>query len=519
MIPKTHQKELERLKDLQLRASMGGGEKAMDRHRSQGKLTARERLEILFDPESFIELNDLAESQCVDFGMEKRKVPGDGVVIGYGTINGRLAFSYAQDSTVLGGSVGTIHGQKICRIMDEALKVKAPLICLNDSGGGRLHEGFFASKGVAGMFLRNTAASGVIPQISCIMGPCAGVSVYSPALTDFIIMIENQSQMIITGPKVIQDMTGEKVTLEELGGSDVHSSVTGQAHFVAKSDQESIELIRYLLSFLPSNHDEAPPSYACTDAPERKNDTLTDIVPANFKKAYDMHQVINQVVDNNEFLEVLPEFAPNIITGLARLEGNTVGIVGNQPSVMAGCLDCHSADKAARFIRFCDCFNIPLVNFVDVPGYFPGVTQEHAGIIRHGAKMLYAYAEATVPKITLALRKEYGGAVMAMCCAGMGVDLMLAWPIAQLVVLDTTAAINIIYHKDIQTADDPEAFKQQKIEEYDYKYSNPFHAASNMLVDRIIDPSETRTQIIRSLRMLKNKKRPEPFRRHGNIPL
>jgi acetyl-CoA carboxylase carboxyltransferase component len=519
MTAKTHQKELERLKSLQQRAFMGGGEKAIDRQRSKGKLTPRERLGLLFDQGSFMELNDLAESQCMDFGMGEKKVPGDGVVTGYGTIDGRCVFAYAQDATVLGGSVGTIHGQKICRIIDEALKVKAPLISLNDSGGGRLHEGFFASKGVAGMFLRNTAASGVIPQISCIMGPCAGVSVYSPALMDFIIMVEKQSQMFITGPKVIQDVTGETVNFEELGGAHVHSRVTGQAHFVTKTDQESITLIRYLLGFLPSNHDEAPPSYTCDDDPERKNDNLTEIVPADFKKAYDMHQVITEVVDNNEFLEILPEFAPNIITGLARLDGNTLGIVGNQPSIMAGCLDYHSSDKAARFIRFCDCFNIPLVNLVDVPGYFPGVDQEHAGIIRHGAKMLYAYAEATVPKITLALRKEYGGAVMAMCCAGIGVDLMLAWPIAQLVVLDTAAAINIVYRKEIMAADDPEAFRKQKIEEYDYKYSNPFHAASNMLVDRIIEPSETRTQLIKGLRMLKNKKRPEPFRKHGNIPL
>ncbi len=488
-------------------------------YRAKGKLTARERLDLLFDPDSFVELNDLAESQCMDFGMEKRKVPGDGVVIGFGTIEGRTVFAYAQDPTVLGGSVGTIHGQKICRIMDEALKVKAPLIGLNDSGGGRLHEGFFASKGVAGMFLRNTAASGVIPQISCIMGPCAGVSVYSPALTDFIIMVDKQSQMVITGPKVIQDVTGETVTLEELGGAHVHSRITGQAHFVTQTDQESIALIRHLLSFLPANHNQAPPARPCTDDPARKNNTLTQIVPASFKRAYDMHKVIAEVVDDHEFLEILPEFAPNIITGLARLEGNTVGIVGNQPSIMAGCLDYNSSDKAARFIRFCDCFNIPLVNFVDVPGYFPGVDQEKAGIIRHGAKMLYAYAEATVPKITLAIRKEYGGAVMAMCCAGMGVDLMLAWPIAQLVVLDTAAAINIIYRKEIQQADDPEAFKQQKIQEYDFKYSNPFHAASNMLVDKIIEPAETRTQIIQGLKMLKNKHRPAPFRRHGNIPL
>jgi len=506
MAAKTHPEELKRLKNLQQKAIMGGGEKAMDRHRSRGKLTARERLDLLFDKQSFVELNDLAESQCIDFGMDKRKVPGDGVVTGFGTVDGRTMFAYAQDATVLGGSVGTIHGQKICRIMDEALKVKAPLICLMDSGGGRLHEGFFASKNVAGMFLRNTAASGVIPQISCIMGPCAGVSVYSPALTDFIIMVKKQSQMVITGPKIIHDVTGETVTLEELGGADVHSRVTGQAHFVTNSDEESIKLIRYLLSFLPSNHEENPPSYPCDD-------------DAEFKRAYDMHEVITEIVDNKEFLEILPEFAPNIITALARMDGNSVGIVANQPSIKAGCLDFNSSDKAARFIRFCDCFNIPLVNLVDVPGYFPGVDQERAGIIRHGAKMLYAYAEATVPKITLALRKEYGGAVMAMCSAGMAVDLMLAWPVAQLVVLDTAAAINIIYRKEIQAADDPEEFKKEKIEEYNYKYSNPFHAASNMLVDKIIEPAETRTQIIKGLKMLKNKKRPEPFRKHGNIPL
>jgi len=519
MASKTHPEELERLRNLQQKAFMGGGEKAMERHRSRGKLPARERLDLLFDKGSFVELNDLAESQCVDFGMEKRKVPGDGVVTGFGTVDGRTMFAYAQDATVLGGSVGTIHGQKICRIMDEAIKVKAPLICLNDSGGGRLHEGFFASKGVAGMFLRNTAASGVIPQISCIMGPCAGVSVYSPALTDFIIMVEKQSQMVITGPKVIHDVTGETVTLEELGGSDVHSKVTGQAHFVTQSDEESIELIRYILGFLPSSNEENPPSYPCEDDPERKNNILADIVPAEFKRAYDMNDVIREIVDKSEFLEILPEFAPNIITGLARMEGNSVGIVANQPSVKAGCLDFNSSDKAARFIRFCDCFNIPLINLVDVPGYFPGVDQERAGIIRHGAKMLYAYAEATVPKITLALRKEYGGAVMAMCSAGMDVDLMLAWPVAQLVVLDTAAAINIIYRKEIQAAEDPDAFRQQKIKEYDYKYSNPFHAASNMLVDRIIDPADTRFQIIKGLRMLKSKKRPAPFRKHGNIPL
>ena len=516
---KTHHGELERLSSLEQRAEQGGGPEAIARHHQRGKLTARERLDLLFDPRSFVEINQLAESQAVDFGMQAKKVPGDGVVTGFGTVDGRLIFAYAQDVTVLGGSVGTIHGEKICRIMDDALKVKAPLVALNDSGGGRLHEGFFASRGVAGMFFRNTAASGVIPQITGMMGSCAGVSVYSPALTDFIVMVKGTSHMVITGPGVIKSVTGENVSIEELGGAKVHSEVTGQAHFVAESDAECIRTIRRLLGYLPSNHAQAPPVNDGGDDPERVDDSLEQIVPANLKKSYDMHQVIECIIDRQSFLEVLPRFAANIIVGFARMAGGTVGIVANQPRIKAGCLDVDASDKAARFIRFCDCFNIPLINLVDVPGYFPGVTQEQAGIIRHGAKMLYAYSEATVPKITLALRKEYGGAVMGMCCVGMGVDLMLAWPIAQLVVLDTTAAVDLIFRKEIQSAGDPESYRQQKIAEYDYKYSNPYHAASNMLVDSVIRPRETRPQLIRALRMLKNKERPAPTKRHGNIPL
>ena len=516
---KTHQSEKERLDSLEKRAELGGGPKAIERHHQRGKLTARERLALLFDAGSFVEVNQLAQSQSVDFGMQEKKVPGDGVVTGYGTIAGRLVFAYAQDVTVLGGSVGTIHGQKICRIMDEAIKVKAPLVALNDSGGGRLHEGFFASRGVAGMFYRNTAASGLIPQITGMMGSSAGVAVYSPALTDFIVMIKGQSHMVITGPAIIREVTGEDISLEELGGAKVHSEITGQAHLVAESDPECIEIIQKLLSYLPSNNSEHPPVVESSDDPDRVDDTLEEMVPADFKKSYDMRRVILRVVDNDDFYEIQPRFATNIIIGFARLDGNTVGIVANQPRVKAGCLDVNASDKAARFIRFCDAFNIPLINFVDVPGYFPGVTQEHAGIIRHGAKMLYAYSEATVPKITLALRKEYGGAVMGMCCVGMGVDLMLAWPIARLVVLDTTAAVNLIFRKEIKAAENPDAFRQQKIEEYDYKYSNPYHAASNMLVDSVINPRETRPQLIKALKMLKNKQRPEPNKRHGNIPL
>ncbi|MBW2441412.1 MAG: acyl-CoA carboxylase subunit beta [Deltaproteobacteria bacterium] len=516
---KTHQSELERLRELENKAKMGGGPKAVERHHKRGKLTARERLDLLFDPDSFVEVNKLAQSQSVDFGMQEKRVPGDGVVTGCGTIAGRLVFAYAQDVTVLGGSVGTIHGQKICRIMDEAIKVRAPLVALNDSGGGRLHEGFFASKGVAGMFYRNTAASGLIPQITGMMGSSAGVAVYSPALTDFIVMVKGQSHMVITGPAIIKSVTGEDISLEELGGAKVHSEITGQAHFVADSDAECIEIIKKLLSYLPSNKDEQPPVVPSDDDPDRTDDTLEKIVPADFKKSYDMHDVILRIVDNKDFYEILPRFAPNIIIGFARLDGHSVGIVANQPRFKAGCLDVDASDKASRFIRFCDAFNIPLINLVDVPGYFPGVTQEHAGIIRHGAKMLYAYSEATVPKITLALRKEYGGAVMGMCCVGMGVDLMLAWPIAQLVVLDTTAAVNLIFRKEIQAADNPDELRQQKIAEYDYKYSNPYHAASNMLVDSVIKPRETRPRLIKALRMLANKQRPEPNKRHGNIPL
>ena len=490
----THQSAADRLGDLENRAEKGGGQKAIERHHQRGKLTARERLALLFDAGSFVEVNKLAESQSVDFGMQEKKVTGDGVVTGYGTIAGRLVFAYAQDVMVLGGSVGTIHGQKICRIMDDAIKVKAPLVALNDSGGGRLHEGFFASRGVAGMFFRNTAASGLIPQITGMMGSSAGVAVYSPALTDFIVMVKGQSHMVITGPAIIKEVTGEEISLEELGGAKVHSEITGQAHFVADSDRECIEIIKKLLSYLPSHSGESPPVVKCSDDPDRVDDTLEKIVPADFKKSYDMRGVILRVVDREDFFEILPRFAKNIIIGLGRLEGHTIGVVANQPRIKAGCLDVDASDKAARFIRFCDAFIIPLVNFVDVPGYFPGVTQEHAGIIRHGAKMLYAYSEATVPKVTLALRKEYGGAVMGMCCVGMGVDMMLAWPIARLVVLDTKAAVNLIFRKEIKVAADPDEFRQQKIDEYDFKYSNPFHAASNMLVDSVIKPRETRAQ-------------------------
>jgi acetyl-CoA carboxylase carboxyltransferase component len=516
---KSHPTERARLEALEAKALRGGGQKAIERQHERGKLTARERIDALVDAGSFVELNMLAESQSIDFGMEEKRIPGDGVVTGYGTIEGRLVFVYSQDVTVLGGSVGRTHGEKICRIMDEALKVKAPLIGLNDSGGGRIQEGFIASKGVAGMFFRNTAASGIIPQISAMMGTCAGVAVYSPALTDFIIMVEGSSHMVITGPAVIKSVTGEDIPIEDLGGAKVHSEITGTAHLTAPNDEACLKLIRKLINYLPANNQEEPPKVACSDDPDRMDDTLEEIVPANLRKTYDMRKLIARIVDSGDFLELFPRYARNIIIGFGRLEGRTVGIVANQPLVLAGSLDVNASDKAARFIRFCDAFNIPLVNLVDVPGYFPGATQEHAGIIRHGAKMLYAYAEATVPKVTLALRKEYGGSVMAMCCMGMGVDQMLAWPIAQLVVLDTTTAVDLIFRKEITASGEPGAFRKEKAAEYDLKYSNPFHAAANMLVDTVIKPRETRVQLIKALRMLRNKERPRPARRHGNIPL
>lgn len=515
---KTYQTELKRLESLEAKARGGGGQVAVNRHHQKGKLTARERLSLLFDPESFFELNKLAETRNRDFEMDKKKIPGDGVITGYGEISGRLVFAYAQDSTYLGGSVSETHALKICRIMDKALTARVPLIALCDSVGGRLQEGFAASRGVAGMFYRNTAASGIIPQIAAIMGPSAGLAAYSPALMDFIIMTQT-SQMVITGPAIIKAVTGESATMEELGGARVHSEVTGQGHFVVDTDESAIQRIKELLGYLPSNKDENPPVVETGDALNRMDDSLEEIVPSEFRKAYDMHQVLLRIVDNRDFLEVLPKYAANIIIGFARLGGNTVGIIANQPLIKAGCLDVDSSDKAARFIRFCDAFNIPLINLVDVPGYFPGMKQEHSGIIRHGAKMLYAYSEATVPKITLTLRKNYGGANMGMCCMGMGVDIVMAWPIAKLAIMDSSAAIDLIYAKDISAAKSPEAFRDKKVKVYDYKYSNPFFAASAMLIDSIIRPRETRFQLINALKMLRNKQRPQPNKRHGNIPL
>ncbi len=518
-IEKTHEGELARFHSLAQKAKMGGGPQAIEKLHQRGKLTARERIDTLLDPGSFVEMYMLAECQSHDFGMQERKIPGDGVAVGYGNIDGRLVFVYSQDVTHLGGSVGWTHGEKICKIMDEAIKARAPIIGLNDSGGGRINEGATASVPVAGMFFRNTQASGVIPQISAMLGTCAGVAVYSPAITDFIFMTETGSQMVITGPGVIKQVTGEEISLDDLGGAKVHSQITGTSHFVAKDDADCMRQIRRLLSFLPSNNQEQPPIVDAGDDPNRIDEELAAMVPPDFKKVFDMRKLIQRVVDNGDFMEVLPKHARNVIVGFARLGGQTVGIVANQPMVMAGVLDVNSSDKAARFIRFCDAFNIPLVSMVDVPGFLPGRDQEYSGIIRHGAKMLYAFSEATVPKVTLVLRKMYGGAFMAMCSMGMGVDQLLAWPIAQLVVMNTDSAVNIIFRKEISQAEDKESFLAEKIAEYDYKFSNPFDTASKMVVTSVIEPRETRRRLISALRSLRNKKVTRPERKHGNIPL
>lgn len=519
MPDRTYQTETERLRSLKEKAKLGGGEKAIEKQHSRGKLTARERIEFLLDPGSFVEFNTLAEHQCYDFNMQEKKFPGDGVVTGYGTVDGRLVFIFSEDVTVLGGSVGTTHGAKICYTIDKAIMVGAPLIGLYESGGGRIHEGFTASRNVAGMFHRNTKASGVIPQISAIMGTCAGVAVYSPAITDFIFMVENTSQMFITGPGVIKAVTGEQMDIESLGGAKVHSEKSGNAHFVYPNDMECLLGIKRLLSFLPLNNIENPPLVDTGDDPTRATEDLMEIVPDDFRVPYDVKKVIYRIVDNGDFMEILPKFGQTLVIGFARLNGNTVGIVANQPLIMAGCLDIDSSDKGARFIRFCDAFNIPLVNLVDVPGFMPGKDQEYGGIIRHGAKMLYAYSEATVPKITLNMRKNYGGAVMAMCCKGTEVDQMFAWPIAKPVVLDTAAAVDIIFKKELAEAEDQAAEREQRIRDYDYYYSNPFNPAGKMLLDDVIEPQETRARLISALQMMRTKCEDKPRRKHGNIPL
>lgn len=513
---------VDKLNQLQSRRNaiaLGGGEEKIKKQHDAKKLTARERILALMDEGSFIEVDAFVTHRCNEFNMANTEAPGEGVVTGYGTVDGRLVYVYAQDFTVIGGSLGEMHAKKICKIMDMALKMGAPVIAMNDSGGARIQEGVNALAGFGDIFYRNTKCSGVIPQISVIMGPCAGGAVYSPALTDFIFMVENTSQMFITGPQVIKTVTGEDVTLEELGGAKSQAEKSGVAHFTSATDEECIAKIKRLLSFLPSNNLEGAPVDAPSDDINRISEKLTTIVPDDANKAYDVKAVIAEVVDNADFMEVMENYAKNIVIGFAKMNGATVGIVANQPMDKAGALDVNASDKAARFIRFCDCFNIPLVTFTDVPGFLPGVSEEHNGIIRHGAKILYAYSEATVPKINVIIRKAYGGAYIAMSSKHLGADMVMAWPTAEIAVMGPEGAANIIFKDDIKNSADPIAERKAKIEEYREKFANPYEAAKFGYIDDVIEPDSTRPRIIAALEMLASKRENSPSKKHGNIPM
>lgn len=511
--------KLNLLKKTRETIEFGGGEKRIEKQHKSGKLTARERLNLLFDENTFVEVDAFVKHRCTNFGMEKKSAPGEGVVCGYGKVNGRIVYAYAQDFTVLGGSLGEMHAKKIVKVMDLAVKVGAPVVGLNDSGGARIQEGVDALAGYGGIFFKNTVASGVIPQISAIMGPCAGGAVYSPALTDFVYMVDQTSQMFITGPQVIKTVTGEEVTAEELGGASTHNTTSGVAHFIAQNDEDCIEQIRKLLSFLPSNNAEKTPLVESIESPNMVLDKLNTIIPDGSNKAYDMKDIIYEIIDENDFYEVQPFFAKNIITGFARINGESIGIIANQPNAMAGSLDINASDKAARFIRTCDAFNIPILSLVDVPGFLPGTQQEYGGIIRHGAKMLYAYSEATVPKITLITRKAYGGSYLAMCSKDLGADVVLAWPTAEVAVMGPSGAANIVFKKDIKEAQDSAKMRTQKIEEYTNEFATPYKAAERGYIDDVIEPAVSRIRIADALDMLASKRESRPFKKHGNIPL
>lgn len=497
----------------------GGGTDKIKKQHDAGKKTARERIQMLFDEGSFVEIDAFVKHRSNEFDMPNTEAPGEGVVVGYGTVNGRLVYAYAQDFTVIGGSLGEMHAAKICKVMDMAMKMGAPIIGISDSGGARIQEGIDALAGFGNIFYRNTLASGVIPQIAIILGPCAGGAVYSPAICDFVFMVDNTSQMFITGPNVVKAVTGEEVSFDELGGAQTHSTKSGVASVRCKNEEECFAQVKELLDYLPSNNLELAPAYEETDEINRLSENLSTVVPEDANKAYDMKTVIAEIVDNGGFYEVFPQFAENIIIGFARMNGSTVGIVANQPKFMAGSLDVNSSDKAARFIRFCDSFNIPLVTFTDVPGYLPGTTQEHSGIIRHGAKMLYAFSEATVPKINVIVRKAYGGAYIAMNSKHIGADIVFAWPSAEIAVMGPDGAANIIFRKDIAASDDPINERKNKINEYTEKFANPYVAASRGYVDDVIEPDSTRPRIISALEMLMSKREQRPGKKHGNIPL
>ena len=507
------------LSDLERRAEAGGGQERLDRQHAAGKLTARERIELFFDPETFEEVDKLVTHRCRDFGMESQIVPGDGVIAGHGLVDGRQVFAFAQDFTVFGGSLSETNAAKIVKIMDLAMNLGAPIVGLNDSGGARIQEGVLSLGGYAEIFLRNTLASGVIPQISAIMGPCAGGAVYSPAITDFTIMVKQTSYMFVTGPDVIRTVTHEQVTKEELGGAMTHNEKSGVAHFAVENDEECILLIRELLSFMPSNNLDEPPRGPTTDPVDRADAQLDTLVPAAPNQPYDMLDVIHAVVDDRYFLEVHAHYAKNILVGFARLGGRSVGIVANQPAYLAGTLDIDASTKGARFVRFCDAFNIPLVTFEDVPGFLPGTVQEYGGIIRHGAKLLFAFAEATVPKLTVITRKAYGGAYCVMSSKHIRTDLNFAWPTAEIAVMGAEGAVNILYKRELDAAGDVAAVRAAKIAEYREKFANPYVAAQRGFVDEIIRPQQTRAKLINGLETLDTKRDKNPPKKHGNIPL
>lgn len=510
---------IENLAKLRAESQQGGGEKRIAAQHDKGKLTARERIALLLDEGSFEELDPFVTHRATEFGLGEKKFLGDAVVTGYGKVNDRLVYLFSQDFTVFGGSLSEVVSEKICKVMDLALKNGTPCIGLLDSGGARIQEGVESLAGYGEIFLRNTLSSGVIPQISVIMGPAAGGAVYSPAITDFIFMVQGTGQMYITGPDVIRAVTGEEVTLEQLGGAMVHASQSGNCHFVAPNDEECLDMVRQLLGYLPQNNIEEAPLVETSDDPNRRDEELLHIVPDDATKAYDMKEVIRRVMDNGGFLEVHEHFAPNIITGFARLGGRAVGIVAQQPSVSAGCIDIDAADKAARFVRFLDCFNIPIITLCDVPGYMPGVDQEYGGIIRHGAKLLYAYSEATVPKATVITRKAYGGAYIAMGSKHLRGDINYAWPTAEIAVMGPDGAVNIIHKETIQKSQNPEETRRNLVAEYREKLANPYVTAARGYIDDVIDPRETRPRLIKALEMLQNKRDSTPPKKHGNIPL
>ena len=512
---------LDQLHHRQAQAEQGGGPERLAQQHKKGKLSARERLDLLLDPGSFVELDRFVTHRCTDFGLEAQQIPGDGVVTGYGRVDGRLVYVFSQDFTVFGGSLSETFAEKICKVMDLALRNGAPVVGLNDSGGARIQEGVASLGGYADIFLRNTLASGVVPQISVILGPCAGGAVYSPAITDFIFMVRGVSYMFVTGPNVVKTVTHEEVSFDQLGGADVHGGTSGVAHFVHDSEPACLAAVRALLAYLPANNLEEPPveRVAANDPEDRREERLLDLIPDAPSRPYDMYEVLRLVADRESLLEVQPEYAGNIITSFARLGGRPVGIVANQPAVLAGVLDIAASLKAARFIRFCDCFNLPVVTFVDVPGFLPGVAQEHGGIIKHGAKLLYAYCEATVPKLTVITRKAYGGAYDVMSSKHIRGDVNLAWPTAEIAVMGPKGAVEILFKKEIEQAPDREAETARRIREYTETFANPYLAASRGFLDDVIDPRDTRPRLIDALRTLATKRDRNPARKHGNLPL